>query len=269
VAAGSDNKKAIASPHLQHRQTHVQQTHLPQQSTPKLQTIISKPNQSQQQQQQAPPTTTSPKPIQVPLKQAGQPTVAMGQKGEKFDKHHVIWIRIIFFKNQNHFFNVTNFSSFSPIVPMKAEATQQPPLPQQQKLPAVPARRSSTTTATTSTVVAISSPPASDPPKMKAPQLSEAAKRAQSVVTTNRTPPPIPARSGSVQYSNVPQAALSSSPPQTRPVRRQQTLNSAMPTVIPQAAPEFYIPQRRGSITRQQSSSSVTTSTTSSPKTTK
>jgi hypothetical protein len=66
---------------------------------------------------------------------------------------------------------------------------------------------------------------------------------------TRGVPPPIPARSGSVQYPQPP------SQPQIRPVRRQQTLNSAMPPVIPQAAPEFYIPQRRGSITRQQSSS--------------
>ncbi|KAG5681528.1 hypothetical protein PVAND_010952 [Polypedilum vanderplanki] len=222
VAAGSDNKKAIASPHMQHRQTQPQQPtksqhttqHLPQQSTPKLQTIISKPNQSQQ-------VTTTPKPIQVPLKQANQP------------------------------------------VPVKTETVQPQ---QQQKLPAVPARRSSATTATTTTVSSSSSspPPSSEPPKMKAPQLSEATKRAQSV-TVNRTPPPIPARSGSVQYPNVPQSA-SQPQQQVRPVRRQQTLNSAMPPVIPQAAPEFYIPQRRGSITRQQSSSSVTTS---SPKTTK
>lgn len=205
VAAGSDGSKK--SPHMQQRHAshHPQQTpkapqtqHLPQQASPKLQTIISKPNQS-------PPS--QPKPVQVPLKQAGQP------------------------------------------VPVKSEAVQPPT-----KLPAIPARRTS---------VPSTSPPSSEPPKIKPPQLSEAAKRAQSVTVTSTrgTPPPIPARSGSVSYSQPP-----SQQQQIRPVRRQQTLNSAMPPVIPQAAPEFYIPQRRGSITRQQSS---TSSATSSPKTTK
>jgi hypothetical protein len=207
VAAGSDNKKAISSTHLQQRthiqsQSHVQQspkvqqTHLPQQPPSKLQTIISKPNQSQQS-----------KPVQVPLKQAGQP------------------------------------------VPVKTECVQPP-----QKLPVVPERKLSNT-----------SPPSSDPPKIKAPQLTETSKRAHSVTTssttttTRGTPPPIPARSGSVQYSSVPQSMSQ----QVRPVRRQNTLNSAMPAITPQAAPEFYIPQRRGSITRQQSSSSPPTSSSS------
>lgn len=202
MAAGSDNKK---SPHMQHKQIHsspspqmqhkVQQTqHLPQQPISKLQTIISKPNQS-------PPS--QPKPIQVPLKQAGQP------------------------------------------VPVKAETIQ--PTTQQQKVPSIPARKPSITS---------TSPPSSEPPKMKAPQLSsEQGKRTQSVtVPTRGAPPPIPARSGSVQYSQPP------SQHPNHPMRRQQTLNSAMPPIIPSAAPEFYIPQRRGSITRQQSSSSSTSS---------
>jgi hypothetical protein len=72
-------------------------------------------------------------------------------------------------------------------------------------------------------------------------------------VPTRGPPPPIPARSGSVQYPNVPTQ-------QTRPVRRQSTINSSMPTCTPQPPPEFYIPQRRGSITRQQSCSSTTSS---------
>lgn len=180
------------SPQLQHK---VQQTtqHLPQQPTSKLQTIISKPNQS-------PPT--QPKPIQVPLKQVGQP------------------------------------------VPVKAEAVQPST---QQKLPSIPARKPT-------------SPPSSDPPKVKAPQLSsDASKRTQSVIV--RTPPPIPARSGSVQYSQPP----TQNP--VHPMRRQQTMNSAMPAgIIPSAAPEFYIPQRRGSITRQQSSSASSSPTTKSNK---
>lgn len=210
VAAGSDNKK---SPHMQHKQIHqsshlhqqsttakVQQTqHLPQQPSPKLQTIISKPNQSPPIQQ---------KPIQTPLKQAGQP------------------------------------------VPVKTEAVQP-----QQKLPTVPARRPSTSSTNIS-------PPSSEPPKIKPPQLAEVGKRAQSVIVPTRgAPPPIPARSGSVSYSQPPTQQ------QIHPMRRQQTLNSAMPPIIPQAAPEFYIPQRRGSITRQQSSSSTTITFTSSPTT--
>lgn len=180
-----------AAPHTQTPK--VQHTHLPQQPSPKLQTIISKSNQS---------TPTQPKPIQVPLKQAGQP------------------------------------------VPVKTEAVQP-----QQALPTIPARRPS-----------VPSPSTSEPPKIKAPQLSEAAKRAQSVIVPGRPPPPIPARSGSVSFSQPPPSATQQ---QIRPVRRQQTLNSAMPPVVPQAAPEFYIPQRRGSLTRQQSSSSTTS--TSSP----
>ncbi|XP_070506182.1 MAP kinase-activating death domain protein isoform X4 [Chironomus tepperi] len=218
VAAGSDGKKVIASPHMHHKQqpqvqqyqpAKVQQTqHLPQQTTPKLQTIISKPNQSQPQQQQQ----IIQKPIQVPLKQAGQP------------------------------------------VPVKAE-TVQPPTQQPPKLPAVPARRSSSTTTS----------PSSDPPKIKAPQLAESSKRAQSVSIT-RAPPPIPARTGSISYPNVqPAVTSSSSQQQVRPVRRQNTLSSTMPPVIPQAAPEFYIPQRRGSITRQQSSAATLASQTPKP----
>lgn len=218
VAAGSDGKKVIVSPHMHHKQqphgqqhqsSKVQQTqHLPQQPTPKLQTIISKPNQSQPQQQQV-----IQKPIQVPLKQAGQP------------------------------------------VPVKTETVQPATQQQQPKLPAIPARRSSTTT----------SPPSSDPPKIKPPQLAETSKRAQSVSIT-RAPPPIPARTGSISYPNVPPSVTTtSSQQQVRPVRRQNTMNSAMPPVIPQAAPEFYIPQRRGSITRQQSSSASLTSQSSKP----
>lgn len=169
----------------------VQQTHLPQQPTAKLQTIISKPSQ------------TPPKPIQVPLKQAGQP------------------------------------------VPVKAPEPVQPP----PKLPSVPARKPSLPSST--------SPPEIEPPKIKPPQLTEATKRTQSVtVPTRGPPPPIPARSGSVQFPTVPTQ-------QTRAVRRQSTINSSMPSCTPQAPPEFYIPQRRGSITRQQSCSS-TTSTSSS-----
>ena len=129
-------------------------------------------------------------------------------------------------------------------VPVKSEPVQ----PQtQQKLPTVPARRPS--------VPSSPLPASSEPPKMKAPQLSEATKRTQSVVVRGNAPPPIPARSGSVQYHQPPS--------QTRPIRRQQTLNSAMPPVIPQQAPEFYIPQRRGSITRQQSSSATPSSSSS------
>lgn len=122
-------------------------------------------------------------------------------------------------------------------VPVKAEAVQPAT---QQKLPSIPARTSST------------SPPSSDPPKVKPPQLSsDTPKRTQSVIVPTRgTPPPIPARSGSVQYSQPPTQHP------IHPMRRQQTMNSAMPAgIIPSAAPEFYIPQRRGSITRQQSSS--------------
>lgn len=193
-------KQIHAAPQMMQQQNQqsskVQQTqHLPQQPTPKLQTIISKPNQS---------PLAQPKPVQIPLKQAGQP------------------------------------------VPVKAEAVQ--PATTQQKLPSVPARRPSQTS---------TSPPSSEPPKSKPPQLAETAKRTQSVaVPTRGTPPPIPARSGSVQYSNVP------SQQPAHPMRRQQTLNSAMPPIIPQAAPEFYIPQRRGSITRQQSSSASSSKST-------
>lgn len=218
VAAGSDGKRAIASPNMhhkhqppvqQHHSSKVQQTqHLPQQSTPKLQTIISKPNQSQPQQQQQ----IIQKPVQVPLKQAGQS------------------------------------------VPVKTE-TVQPPTQQPPKLPAIPARRSSSTT----------TPPTTEPPKIKPPQLAETSKRAQSVSTT-RAPPPIPARTGSISYPNVPPSVTPSmTQQQVRPVRRQNTLSSAMPPVIPQAAPEFYIPQRRGSITRQQSSAATLASQTPKP----
>lgn len=188
-------KHAPTPPQIQQQQqqssptSKVQQTHLPQQPTAKLQTIISKPAQS------------PPKPVQVPLKQAGQP------------------------------------------VPVKAEAVQPP-----QKLPNIPARKPSLTS---------TSPPSSDPPNVKPPQLAEGAKRTQSVTVPIRgPPPPIPARSGSVQYPTVPTQ-------QTRPVRRQSTINSAMPTCTPQPVPEFYIPQRRGSITRQQSSSSTTSASSS------
>lgn len=184
-------------PHMQqHHQTPTSkvQQHLPQQPTAKLQTIISKPSQVQ------------PKPIQVPLKQAGQP------------------------------------------VPVKAEAVQPP-----QKLPNIPARKTSIPSATSPP--STTSPPSSDPPKVKPPQLAEISKKTQSVsVSTRGPPPPIPARSGSVQYPTFPTQ-----------LRRQSTINSAMPSCTPQAPPEFYIPQRRGSITRQQSSSS-TTSTASSSK---
>lgn len=190
-------KHAHAQPQMHHHQqqqtptTKVQQTHLPQQTTTKLQTIISKP------------VPTSPKPIQVPLKQDNQP------------------------------------------VPVIAEAVQPP-----QKLPNIPARKPSIPSST--------SPPSSEPPKVKAPQLNEAVKRTQSVkVTTRGPPPPIPVRSGSVQYPNVPVEPK-------RAVRRQSTINSSMPSCTPQPPPEFYIPQRRGSITRQHSSSSVTSA--SSPK---
>ncbi|CRK91266.1 CLUMA_CG004945, isoform B [Clunio marinus] len=205
VAAEADPKK---SPLMQHRQgksqpqiqqqqqiptAKVQQTHLPQQVTPKLQTVISKPGQ-----------IIPPKPVQVPLKQAGQP------------------------------------------VPVKAEAVQ----PQPKQVPNVPARKPSQPSST-------SPPPSSEPPKVKPPQLADAAKRTQSINVPNRgPPPPIPARSGSVQYPSVP-----SQP--NRPIRRQSTINSAMPTCTPQPPPEFYIPQRRGSITRQQSSSSNTSNSSS------
>lgn len=200
VAAGSDPKKSPllqpkyvpTQPQLQQQSpatSKVQQTHLPQQPTAKLQTVISKSAQG------------TAKPIQVPLKQAGQP------------------------------------------VPVMAPEPVQPP----QKLPNIPARKPSLPQTT--------SPPSSDPPKVKPPQLADTGKRTQSVVVPTRgPPPPIPARSGSVQY-----------PAQgpVRQMRRQSTINSAMPSCTPQAPPEFYIPQRRGSITRQQSSSS-TTSTSSS-----
>lgn len=91
-----------------------------------------------------------------------------------------------------------------------------------------------------------SSPPPTEPPKMKPPQLAETVKRTQSLSGTARgPPPPIPARSGSIQYS---------SPPQSRNViKRQNTLNSAMPVCKPETPPEFFIPTRRGSMTRQQS----------------
>jgi hypothetical protein len=108
--------------------------------------------------------------------------------------------------------------------------------------PAIPARKQSS--------VVCSSPPPTEPPKIKPPQLSEAVKRTQSLSasTTRGPPPPIPARSGSIQYS---------SPPQSRNViKRQNTLNSAMPPCKPEQPPEFFIPTRRGSITRQQSSPS-------------
>lgn len=197
VAAGSDHKKSplmqqkhAPQPQIQQQQqtpVKVLQTHLPQQPTAKLQTIISKPAQ------------VPPKPVQVPLKQAGQP------------------------------------------VPVKAETVQPP-----QKLPTIPARKPSLTSST--------SPPACEPPKVKPPQLAEATKRTQSVTVPRGPPPPLPPRSGSVQYPTVPTQ-------QTRPIRRQSTINSAMPSCTPQAPPEFYIPQRRGSITRQQSSSSVTSTT--------
>lgn len=196
VAAGTDPKKSPLmqqrhAPQVQQQQQQspkAQPTHLPQQSAAKLQTIISKPAAPQQM------------PIQVPLKQAGQP------------------------------------------VPVVTETVQ--PL---QKVPSIPERKPSSPSS--------SSPPPTEPPKMKAPQLSETVKRAQSV-TVRGPPPPIPARSGSVQYSTVPT-------PQTRPIRRQNTMNSAMPSCTPQAPPEFYIPQRRGSITRQQSSSSNTSTSSS------
>lgn len=203
-AAGNDHKK---SPLMQQKHSHGQpqiqqqqqtpaakvQQHLPQQPTAKLQTIISKPGQ----------TTVPPKPIQVPLKQAGQP------------------------------------------VPVKSPEAVQPP----QKLPSLPARKPSIPSST--------SPPASEPPKVKPPQLAETSKRTQSVIAPTRgPPPPIPARSGSVQYPTVPTQ-------QTRPVRRQSTINSSMPSCTPQPPPEFYIPQRRGSITRQQSCSSTTSSSSS------
>lgn len=183
-------KHGHGQPQIQQQQqaaaAKVQQTHLPQQQTAKLQTVISKPVQA------------APKPVQVPLKQAGQP------------------------------------------VPVKEPEAVQPP----QKLPSLPARKPSLPSST--------SPPDSEPPKLKAPQLSESAKRTQSVtVPTRGPPPPIPARSGSVQYPNVPTQ-------QTRVMRRQNTINSSMPSCTPQAPPEFYIPQRRGSITRQQSCSSTT-----------
>lgn len=186
-------KHGHAQPQIQQQQqtpaAKVQQTHLPQQPTAKLQTVISKPGQA------------PPKPIQVPLKQAGQP------------------------------------------VPVKAPEAVQPP----QKLPSLPARKPSLPSST--------SPPECEPPKVKPPQLAEAAKRTQSVtVPTRGPPPPIPARSGSVQYPTS----------STRQMRRQNTINSSMPSCTPQAPPEFYIPQRRGSITRQQSCSSTTSS--SSPK---
>lgn len=199
VAAGSDPKKsspllqhkhAPSQPHVQqhhHQQqaSKVQQTHLPQQPTTKLQTVVSKSGQA------------SPKPVQVPLKQANQP------------------------------------------VPVKAEAVQPP-----QKLPSVPPRKTSIPTST--------SPPSSEPPKVKPPQLTESVKRTQSVSVPSRgPPPPIPQRAGSVQHPSTPTQ-------QSRSMRRQSTINSAMPSCTPQPPPEFYIPQRRGSITRQQSSSSVT-----------
>lgn len=189
-------KHGHGQPQIQQQQqtpaAKVQQTHLPQQPTAKLQTIISKPAQA------------APKPVQVPLKQAGQP------------------------------------------VPVKAPEAVQPP----QKLPTLPARKPSLPSST--------SPPGCEPPKIKPPQLSEAVKRTQSVtVPTRGPPPPIPARSGSVQYPNVP-----SQP--NRPVRRQSTINSSMPSCTPQPPPEFYIPQRRGSITRQQSCSSTTSSSSAS-----
>lgn len=179
-------------------QQHQQQTptskvqHLPQQQIAKLQTIISKPGQ-----------VAAPKPVQVPLKQAGQP------------------------------------------VPVKAEAVQPP-----QKLPVVPPRKPSLPSST--------SPPASEPPKVKPPQLTEGGvKRTQSVISRGAPPPLPPRRSDSVQYQTIPTQQ------QTRPVRRQSTINSAMPSCTPQPPPEFYIPQRRGSITRQQSSSSTTSASSS------
>lgn len=187
--------------HQQQATSKVPQTHLPQQPTAKLQTIISKPSQA------------PPKPVQVPLKQANQP------------------------------------------VPVTTETVQPP-----QKLPSIPARKLSLTQPTSPPA---SSPPststASEPPKVKAPQLAEMGKRAQSVaISTRGPPPPIPARSGSVQYPTIPTQ-------QTRgPIRRQSTINSAMPTCTPQPVPEFYIPQRRGSITRQQSSSSSTSASSAS-----
>lgn len=184
-------QKHSSGAHIQQQQgSKVPQTHLPQQPTAKLQTIISKPGPVPQ------------KPVQVPLKQANQP------------------------------------------VPVKTE-TMQPP---EQQLPSVPARKPSLT----QPVSPPSTSTSSEPPKVRAPQLSEAAKRTQSVAVPSRgPPPPIPARSGSVQYPTIPAQ-------QTRPMRRQSTINSAMPTCTPQPPPEFYIPQRRGSMTRQQSSSSVT-----------
>lgn len=205
MAAGSDHKKSplmqhkhAPQPQIQQQQqqtptSKAQQTHIPQQSTAKLQTIISKPGQ------------VSPKPVQVPLKQAGQP------------------------------------------VPVKAEAVQPP-----QKLPVVPPRKPSLPSST--------SPPASEPPKVKPPQLTEGGgvKRTQSVIARGVPPPLPPRRSDSVQYSTIPTQ-------QTRSVRRQSTINSAMPSCTPQPPPEFYIPQRRGSITRQQSSSSTTSTSSSKP----
>jgi hypothetical protein len=184
-------QKHPAGPQVHQQQaSKVPQTHLPQQPTAKLQTIISKPGPMPQ------------KPVQVPLKQANQP------------------------------------------VPVKTEAVQPP----QQQLPSVPARK----TSLTQPVLPPSTSTVSEPPKVKAPQLVESTKRAQSIAVSSRgPPPPIPVRSGSVQYPMVPSQ-------QTRPMRRQSTINSAMPACTPQPPPEFYIPQRRGSITRQPSSSSVT-----------
>lgn len=185
-------QKHPAGPHIHQQQaSKVPQTHLPQQPTAKLQTIISKPGPVPQ------------KPVQVPLKQANQP------------------------------------------VPVKTEAVQPP----QQQLPSVPERKPSLTQPISPPSTSTTTP--SEPPKVKAPQLAETGKRAQSVAVGRGPPPPIPARSGSVQYPTI-------ITQQTRPMRRQSTINSAMPSCTPQPPPEFYIPQRRGSITRQQSSSSVT-----------
>ncbi|XP_058815433.1 MAP kinase-activating death domain protein isoform X2 [Topomyia yanbarensis] len=179
----------------------VQQTHLPPQNSPKLQTIISKQVPSQQQQQQQQPQQSQP--VQQ-LFQKVTPQAAQQQQ-------------------------------------QKVQSVEAPPVspaPQLKNPPSLPARpvlAASTSSAGTSPNSSSSS---SEPPKMKAPVLpsSSGGRLPQQTSLPNRGPPPaIPPRIGLGQRSGsvqIPSSSMASGP--FRQLKRQAS--AASPNQSPPGA---------------------------------
>ncbi|XP_055600915.1 MAP kinase-activating death domain protein isoform X2 [Uranotaenia lowii] len=197
----------------------IQQTHLPQQVSPKLQTIISKPV----------PQQTHPTAIQQPTQRSQQPQQQQQQQQQQ----------------QPAVAEIPVATTTAPITPSVAPQPKQPPT-----LPARPT--SSNGSASNSTSSSTSTSNSSEPPKMKAPVLPSAtatsgSRLPQQSSLPNRGPPPaIPPRIGLGQRSGSVQIP-SSSPTGGGHFRqlKRQTSAASPPNQSPPSTAQMMYQQRQ------------------------